>query len=394
MTIYRFSAIGEDGRKRKGRVEANGVEQARQLLSSNGDLVLDIVEARKREWFKLEQKATIDTTTAAEFSTELAGLLKAGASLRKALEIQAEGDGRVAKLASFVRRDVEAGRSLAKALRAAGGAGETLAEFAAAGEAGAGLDELLATSGGFLSARNEALNKIKSALAYPLFIVMLAIIALIVMTLYVAPALAPAVEQAGQRGLIIWLAGIGEYVQVRSTFVLLGLAGSLLLVIALVSNQSVRLRLNRMVWQLPFFGSIARDLDIGQSCHVLAALLQTGRSMESSLQFASAVSGPELGERYGAIALRIRDGQAASTAFANEQALPKEVRRLALLGEQSSAFGNAIQQAGRLCHDRALRRIDRLSRVLGPVLVIGLGVGVSILMISVLGSLSSLGEVT
>lgn len=200
-------------------------------------------------------------------------------------------------------------------------------------------------------------------------------------------------EQSREQSIIFWLAGVGTWLSANSTAIFLALAVFTLLIVFLCSRQSVWKRVNQAVWKLPVLGSIARDLDTGQSCDVLAALLQTGRSMEVSLKFAAAVSGPELAERYQSIGLRIRDGQTASAAFSAERALPKEVRRLAILGEQSSTFGTAIEQAGRICHDRALRRIDKISKVLGPALVIGLGVGVSLLMISVLGSLSNLGEV-
>lgn len=394
MTLFRFSAIGQDGRKRRGQIEASDRDQARYLLSSNGDLVVDLEESGKRNWLKFERRTEISPQTASDFALELSGLLTAGASLRKALDIQADGDGAVAKFAASVRRDIEAGRSLSLALRSAGGAAETLAEFAAAGEAGAGLDELMAGAGRFLAARGEAVTKIKSALAYPVFILALAIIAIGVITLYVAPALAPAMEQSGEQGMIVWLAGVGIYLNANSTFIFLTLAALVVVLMFLWSRQTIRKRVNQAVWKLPMLGSIARDLDTGQSCDVLAALLQTGRPMEVSLQFAAAVSGPELAERYRSIAIRIRDGQTASAAFSAERALPKEVRRLALLGEQSSTFGKAIEQAGRICHDRALRRIDKIAKVLGPALVIGLGIGVSLLMINVLGSLSSLGEIS
>lgn len=394
MTLYRFSAIGHDGRKRRGQIEASDRDQARYLLSSNGDLVLDLEESGKRNWLKFERRIEIAPQTASDFALELSGLLTAGASLRKALDIQADGDGAVAKFAASVRRDIEAGRSLSLALRSAGGAAETLAEFAAAGEAGAGLDELMAGAGRFLAARDEAVAKIKSALAYPIFILALAIIAIGVITLYVAPALAPAMEQSGDQGMIVRLAEVGTWLNANSTVIFLTLAALVIFLIVLSNRPSIRKRVNQAVWKLPMLGSIARDLDTGQSCDVLAALLQTGRSMETSLQFAAAVSGPELAERYRSIGIRIRDGQTASAAFSAERALPKEVRRLALLGEQSSTFGKAIEQAGRICHDRALRRIDKIAKVLGPALVIGLGVGVSLLMISVLGSLSSLGEIS
>lgn len=394
MMLYRYTTLDHQGQKRKGQIFARDSKQALSLLSSNGDLVVDLEEAAKRNWFKLERSLTITPRRASEFSIELAGLLSAGASLRKALDIQAEGRHDIAKFARAVRRDIDAGRTFSTALRSAGGAAETLAEFASAGEAGAGLDEIMEAAGRFLSARDEAIGKIKNALAYPLFVLLLAFLALLILTLYVAPALAPAIEETGKQGIIAFLSDASFFLKSNSTPILIGIAAFASLIVVVSRRADFQKSINKTIWKMPILGAIARDLDTGQSCSVLSALLQSGKSLESSLHFAAAVSGPELSDSYHSISVSIRDGQTASAAFLSESALPREVRRLALLGEQTSTLGKAIGQAGRICHERAMRRIDAISRVVGPALVIGLGVAVSLLMISVLGSLSTIGEIT
>ena len=392
MTRFRYVAVGPDGSRKAGHLDAPGEADARRMVSSSGDLLVELQDASRRNWLKLERRTVLPPAAAAEFALELSGLLGAGAPMRKALDIQSGGSGPTARLAGAVLTHVDNGGSLSDALRQAGGSATLLAEFAAAGEAGAGLDTLMESGGRFLKARTDAISRIRNALAYPIFIALLGLVAMSVITIYVAPALAPTLKDSGQGGLVIWLASVGDWTQANMSWLAAGVAASVLAGSVLMSRASVRRRLGALLWSLPVLGPVARDLDVGQSCDVLSALLQAGRPLESALRFASAVSGPNLAAVYDSIGQNIRDGQVASAAFASATGLPAEVRRLALLGEKSSAFAGAMRQAGRICHDRALRRIDQFAALVGPVLVIGMGAAIALLMLNILGTLSGIGE--
>ena len=392
MTRFRYVAVGPDGSRKAGHLDAPGEADARRMVSSSGDLLVELQDASRRDWLKLERRTVLPSAAAAEFALELSGLLGAGAPMRKALDIQSGGSGPTARLAGAVLTHIDNGGSLSDALRRAGGSAVMLAEFAAAGEAGAGLDTLMESGGRFLKARTDAISRIRNALAYPIFIALLGLVAMSVITIYVAPALAPTLKDSGQGGFVIWLASVGDWTQANMSWLAAGVAASILGGSVLMSRASVRRRLGALLWSLPVLGPVARDLDVGQSCDVLSALLQAGRPLESALRFASAVSGPNLAAVYDSIGQNIRDGQVASAAFASAAGLPAEVRRLALLGEKSSAFAGAIRQAGRICHDRALRRIDQFAALVGPVLVIGMGAAIALLMLSILGTLSGIGD--
>lgn len=392
MARFQYSSIDRNGARRKGTISASGEAQARQHIAAGGELLIDIREASRRRWFALEQRSSISPMEAAAFASELAALLKAGAPLRNALEIQTKGRSAASRLARDVLKTIDVGGSLSSSLRQAGGGATLLAEFAAAGEAGAGLDTLLDKGAGFLNDRAAALSKIREALAYPLFITCLGVIALCVITLYVAPALAPMLEDVGNGGFVLLLAGLGTWLKDNSSFVFLGLAGLAGGLFFASRNRPVRRLIARIFFSLPIIRGLSRDLEVGQSCEVLAAMLDAGRPLETALRFAAATSNPVLADTWTQIAARIRDGEVLSSAFSRAQGLPPELQRLALLGERSGAFSNSIRQAGRICHTRAMSGIDRLSGILGPALVIGMGATIAALMLSILGTLSGMGD--
>ncbi|MEO1017712.1 MAG: type II secretion system F family protein [Pseudomonadota bacterium] len=390
MAEFAYTVIDATGRERKGVIEAGSLHVARATLNNDGDLVLDIRPARKRQWLKLEKKSQVSYKQAAAFAMELAGLLNAGAPIRKALAIQSDGTGVTADLAATCIRALDRGDALSSALAGHGGAAQLLAEFVRAGESGAGLNDLLLRGGQFLETRAIILSRLTKALTYPAFILLITVIALIVLFLFVAPSLAPIFRDAQQSSVIVWMADIGEWVIVNQSLVFSVCAVLLGLAFLFVRTPPFKRSVDATLWRLPFFGSIVQDLDTGQSCDVLSALLERGRPLEVSLKHAASVAGPTLSTAYLRISQRLRDGVVASSAFGAEKHLPQDVRRLIVLGEKSSAFAPAIRQAGELCRERAIVKLDRLTSVLGPALVIGLGVLVSLLMLTVLQSLTSL----
>lgn len=389
--LYRYTAITPDGQKISGQIDAATESAAKRYIQSSGEYLLDLREAKKRDWLKLETQKEPELAAVSSFALELAGLLEAGAPLRKALDIQADGKGKVSKLAANTIKMVETGGTFSDALRQNGGAANLLAEFVAAGEAGAGLDRMLAIGGAFLRQREDALAKIKSALAYPLFICLLALVALLVMMLYVAPTLAPVLADADGAGPILLLADIGRFLQAHASIIFIGFASLTSLLLWLGRSGRLGKGMTRLAWRIPFIGGMTRDLDTGRACAVMAALLESGRSLENALEFAGAASSAQMRVLCLSIAERLRDGHTASAAFQAEKHLPNEVRRLAVLGESSSAFPRAMRQAGHICHDRAMRKLDQAAALAGPALVIGMGGLIAALMLSVLGSLGSIG---
>lgn len=393
MIQFRYTGMTNTGKKTSGHLEANDEHHAKQLIRSKGLYIVELNKRNERQFLKLEKNISAKPQDISIFAIELAGLLKAGAPLRKALEIQSKGNGKQAHMAANISTKIDNGGKLSEGIREIGLSAHLLAEFAAAGENGAGLDKLLENGGEFIRARHQAITRIKNALAYPLFILVLAFISMSVLTIYVAPALAPTLESSESSGIIFLMADLGEWIQSNNSFILVGIALLILVTYLILKRPQTSSVLNKAVWKIPYIGTIAKDLDIGQSCEVLSALLESGRPVDVALEYASAVSGPNLSKSYKRMSKRIRDGSLMSTAFEEEKDLPIEVKRLALLGEQTSALGISIKQAGVLCYDRALLRIDRFSAIAGPSLVIIMGIGIALLMLNVLGSISQIGDV-
>lgn len=388
---FRFRAINASNQRRNGVIEALDREDATALLRSEGMRLLELSETKSASRWRLELKREFTFLDVAEFSEELGNLLAAGAPLRTALSIQAQGNGAAARLAQFGANGIDAGKQLSESLKDQGAAADLLVEYIKAGEDGAGLEALLLQASRFLRARADSLASLSKALAYPAFIVALAMIGLGVITLVVAPALSPLLATTEDARFLKALAEIGIWVQNNNSTVYLGAACGIGLVFLATKRPIVRRSFSKIVWSAPISGALVRDLSIGESFEVLEKLLTSGRSLDRALVITAQISRLELRHILHSIANDIRDGVVVSDAFAGQSQLPKDVRRLALIGEQTSALAEAFGHAGKLCHRRAVARIDSITKVLGPAFVIGMGVFTAFMLLSVLGALGSLG---
>lgn len=214
------------------------------------------------------------------------------------------------------------------------------------------------------------------------------------LVLIVAPALEPLVMNSDEAVIIRHMANLGAFLKTHaSTFYLL-LATVVAGVFIASKFGRVRRAGSAVVWRLPLIGQIVRNLSIGEAFGVLGALLRSGQPLETSLRTASFVAVSELRPALVSIADALRDGTAASDAFGHETRLPLDLRRLALIGEQSSSLEQALSHGGQLCHGRALATLDRVSSTLGPAFVIVMGAAIALLMVSVLGAIGTLGDAT
>lgn len=392
MTQFLYRSILPTGEKQSGLIEAGSIEAARRLIFERGETLLDLRASAERQRFRLERTTSPNLRVTGQFASELSPLLRAGAPLRKALTIMSEGAGKTTEMAKRYGEGIDNGKRLSDVILADGGQAVLLGRFIEAGEKGAGLSTMCEKASSFLNARAEASEKIRSALAYPIFVLVLALAAMLVIILFVAPALAPALSESDNASLIKTMASLGEWIIANNTAILLTLATLVASLYLLRQRLGLSKRFGRVLDKLPLVRSIRSDLSSGPAADVLGALISAGTPVADALDTAASLTSNPAKQAFSSSAERIRDGSPVGEALAQADALPSEIRRLAALGEQTGGLGESLSEAGRLCQARALQKIGRAAAIAGPVLVILIGGLVAAMMLLVLSGLTSIGE--
>ena len=393
---FNYSALDETGRKFKGAIEAETEHQALDTLRQRGDKIIELKQSDQRSRFKLERRATEKDVDLADFAADLKSLLETGASLPKSLSILSDRETHTAVtvIARDMQLKLENGEAASSVLLRSKNKGtQLLGRFIHAAELAGGYELMLGIAAEFLSKRSEAAEKIRSALSYPIFLLVSAVLAVIFLIIFVSPTILPLFEDGGAPLFIEVTAGLGNFVQAHYSLTMLTLAAFVLLIFGLAKSGLLNTLGSGFIQKAPFINKIASDMDYGPVTLALAALLDARWGADRALLLASNLStGPAAGS-FSQAANKIRDGSTFYEGVRAIKAIPQEVKHAISLGEATGNSSVTLNRTGAFLVRRALRRLNRLAAILAPVLILAIGALIASLMISVMSSLTALGDV-
>lgn len=345
-------------------------------------------QAKGRQGSRLSQRDVLGLLS------ELAALLKAGSDIRSALQILSRRPGgrAPAVIARQIAEDVSGGTALDAALLARLGpqyefAAALTASGEARGEAGVGL----ARAAQVLERRLAVRDQLAAALSYPMFVMATAIAAFLVILLLVVPALAPltqTLEPSGFNSLVL-LDAVSRFLIGNRWSLLIALALVVGILIAAGIAGLLRAPLERLVLDGPLRGT-ARSLVFGGFATNLGGVLASGAPIGEALRLSTRTVSLLLArERLSAIPGLMREGERLSAALATASGMPDGIIALAEIGEETGQLGDLLEQAGQLEETRALKQIEQIGRLLGPVFIVVLGGMVGLLMAGLLSGISS-----
>jgi type II secretory pathway component PulF len=391
---FSYRAMGADGRARKGRVEARDEADAFARLRAQGLNPMSLKAARAAGagggWL-----ASLGGGAGADLEallSNLAVLLRTGADIRTALAIL-DSENRALK---EVTRKILSGSSVEAALTPVFPAGQAhLGALVAAGEARGDLPAGLEAAAQVLAARRLVRQQLLEALSYPLFVFVTAIIALMVILLVVVPAIAPLLDETGQATpiyfqVIIWLS---RALQWGWAYLLLAIGLGIAAAVAAYRYGGLKGVVD--VWWLDGpVAVIVRGLVFGGFARGLGDALSGGAPMTDALRLTQrSVGSPAARRRLDDVLSAVRQGRPLSEALAAVRGFPGAIVKLAEVGEASGQLGPMLLRAGQRSEAQALARISKLSKVLGPLLILALGLMIGALMGGVLTALTDIGSV-
>ncbi|MGN6424378.1 MAG: type II secretion system F family protein [Asticcacaulis sp.] len=403
LVSFRYKAVQPNGKSKQGSIYASSEADAyARLRAENLSPLLirtDAAQATKSRadhgyslLRRLRRKSITDQELEDLFRN-LAVLLRAGADIRTALGVLGQETAGL----RLVSQAILGGSSLDLALAPVIPKPLShLRGLIAAGEARGDISAGLDSAASVLAMRRKIRQQLFEALSYPAFVFVSAIAALSIILLVVVPAIAPLLLDNGQR-LPIYFSFIFAISQG------LGYGWPYLLAALLMAAIAVSLGwrfgglkawTDRWLLDGPL-RSIARSLVYGGYSRALGESLQSGASILDALRLCQrSLANTEARKRTDIVSTMIRQGRTLSDAFREVRGLPQTIVRLCEVGEASSTLGPMLMRAGEREETAALVKIDKGSKLLGPLLIIGLGALIGGLMAGVLTALTDIGSIS
>lgn len=395
LMTYSYRAVGGDGKTRRGRLTANSEAEAFSKLRADNLSPVSLKpvttkSARQSKPSLFRRKSELTDLELEESLSSLAVLLRAGADIRTALSVVGGENPTLREVSQGILGGASVEAGLAGVIPPAFA---HLRGLIAAGEARGDLASGLEAASTVLATGRKIRQQLFEALSYPAFVFVTAMAALCVILLVVVPAIAPLLQDTGHDMPIYFGVIVDLSDGLRFGWIYVVAALALLGALVAVGWKYGDLKARFQVWMLAGpLGRIVRALVFGGFAKTLGQSLSSGASMTEALRLCQrGVSNQEARKRLDVVMTQIRQGRRLSEALRQVEGFPEPIIRLCEVGEASSSLGPMLSKAGMREEVQALAQIDKLSKLLGPALIILLGALIGGLMGGVLTALTDIG---
>lgn len=391
MPVFEYKAYDKEGNLKSGIVEAADREAAASLLREMNLTVTLLEEKVKRGWeITIPIGRVVSPKELMVFSRQLATMINSGLTLVQALRILEEQSENKAfqKILDKVATDVEAGVALSQAMgRHPKVFNKVYTTLIHSGEASGKLDEVLLRLAEQLEKNYGMISKIRSALAYPLFILLALIGVAILMIVMVVPQLKSLFEESGLS--LPWttrlLIGVSNFFRDYWYLALLIILGAVFAFRFWISTTSGRKEWDRIKLKIPIFGNLALKIYMARFTRTLSTLIAGGLSILEALQItAEAVGNTVYQEGIEEAARKVETGSGLGVALRRNKNFPLMVSQMIEVGEKTGNVDEILSRLADFFESEVDAMTKALSSLLEPILMIIMGIGVAIIVASII----------
>lgn len=393
MPAFKYEALTAAGRTQTGLLEADSARAARSQLRERQLTPLS-VEAVAQEssapgglrW----RPRAFSGSTLSVWTRQLAGLVGSGLPLERALTALAdEAEApRQRELLAQLRAEVNAGATFARALATAPREfDEVYRGVVAAGEASGALGTVLERLADDLEERQQLRAKLIGAMAYPAVVTLIATAIVIFLLSYVVPQIAQSFVTSKQAlpALTVFMLALSDFVRHWGWLLLLALFGGGIAFALALRQPALRLRFDAFWLRLPLAGRLARGYNAARFAATLGMLANAGVPILKALQAAAETLSNHAMRADALDALvQVREGAPLGAALAAKKRFPGLLAMFARLGEQTGRLPEMLSRAGAQLGSEVQRRAMALATLLEPLLIVGMGAIVMLIVLAVL----------
>lgn len=397
MAVYEFRGITVGaGKAVQGLRDAENVKALRSQLRKDGIMLTTATEeseAAEKKKGKLDLKKILErpsTGDVAIMTRQLATLIRAQIPLFEALTAlidQVEKDG-LKRALTNVRDQVREGVSFADALREHPKIfGDMYVNMIRAGEASGTLEAVLARLTEFIDKQAKLKGKVTSALAYPILMLIIAVILISVLMVAVVPKVTGIFENMGRA--LPWytrlLIGVSDFTASYWWLIILAVVGGTLGFRRWRDKPEGKLKWHSFVLRLPVFGKLVQMVAISRFSRTLATLLGAGVSLLQAMNIVKDVLGNARLEQVVVEATAsIREGQSIAEPLKASGQFPPVVTHMIAIGERSGQLEEMLENVAEAYDSEVDNRVQMLTSLLEPLIIVVMGGAVAFIAMSIL----------
>ena len=402
MPQYRIKAVNRDGETIEEDREAPSESALILSLQEEGLLPIRIAAAGSGGLAFLRfgrRGAKISHKQVTLFTRELLTLLEAGLPLDRALNILLEltaGEPEFNAMIGKILEKIKGGAQLSDALEAQGPVfSRFYLNLIRAGEAGGAIEVVLDRLTKYLDSSKELRDTVTTAMIYPIILVIMAIGSLLLLLTFVVPQFTEMFDSAGKELPVPTQIVVGAADAIRAYW------WTLIPLFALVSAWIRYQRsdpVRRLVWdgwmlRMPLFGELVLKFQVASFSRTLATLLTNGVPLLAALSIVKDTLDNRLvAQKLGLAVESLKEGGGMTAPLMEAEIFPSLAMQMIKLGEESAQLPEMLDRVA-TTYDKEIKiSIQRLLALLEPILIVGLGIMIGGIIISILMAILSVND--
>ncbi|MCG4452775.1 MULTISPECIES: type II secretion system F family protein [unclassified Pseudomonas] len=404
MPLFHYRAVSDNGEVQQGQLEVADEQAVLEQLRTRGLIPIEIGPQRGwQAWLQLDLSSLLGASRSKKlvilFTQHLASLLQSGVPLDRSLEImlRVSVDAPMQQLISPIQEGVRRGVSLSRILSERP---ELFSGFyismVQASEVAGDLAEGLNNLAYYLERSKSLRDRLVSALIYPVILLGVSVTSLLVILTYVIPQFRQLFDDMGAA------LPLSTQIVISVAEVLRGSAVWLLLLVLaavwgwrqLLKQPGYRLQWDRLMLRLPLFGSLRQRIETARFARSLGTLLTGGVALLQALNIArQTLSNQLLVEQVGIAAESLKQGRQLAAPLLASGVFPVLALQMIQVGEETGRLDEMLLKVADT-YDREVEvAIQRMLAILEPMLIVGLGVLIAGIILSVLVAIMSITEI-
>jgi type IV pilus assembly protein PilC len=391
MPTFVAQVKDNSGKISKKKIEAMSPEQARTILKQQyaaigsvkpvgGEINLEFLEA-------LLNKVTVKDR--AVFSRQFSVMINAGVAIVRCLGVLSEQcpNPKLKKALVGISGEVQQGNNLSESMAKYPECFDQLyVSMVEAGEAGGVLDEVLNRLSSLLEDMARLQNQIKSAMAYPVAVGCLAILAFLGMTLFLIPVFAGIFKGLGTElpALTQFMLDLSGFL--RSPLVVLpifGIAGAVFLFKKYYASPIGRVQIDGMMLKMPLFGPLNEKTAVARFCRVFGTLTRSGVPILQALEIVcNTIPNKVISNSVADAMNEIQQGGMMSLALQRGKVFPSLAIQMISIGEETGELDSMMMKVADFYEDEVEQAVKALTSVIEPLMMVGIAAMVGTILLS------------
>ena len=396
MKSYSYDAQDARGKHTKGVINAENEQEFLQRAKEKGLYINDFKESNSGDSKSIYK---FDTKELNFCCRQLSAMLTSGLTLVKAIDIltKEQENEKARAIWQDIYENVQKGESFSSTLQMHSGSfPEFLISMVGAGESSGSLDIIMTRMADHYMKENKLKNSIRSAMVYPIVLLVLCIVVVIFLFTFIMPTFIEMFEDKSKMPLLTkMMAAISDFLRTKWWLLIIIVIAAFVGFKYGMTVPSFRKKVHRMLIKGPGFGPLVTKIYTGRFARTLSSLYSSGIPMVECLERSSAILGNSyIDEKFENVIDEVKQGETLSSAITRTEIFEPMFCSVIYVGEEAGALDSILEKTSDYYEEESDAAVQRLVGIVQPVLLIFMGVIIGLVVCGVYpalyGSLESL----